>query len=87
MLADKIAAHGDINRRGIPGVQDLDVPEYLEDMMTAKPGIKMRDTPSGTPRWAWWDDWTGAMLIREGSNGTFMQPSDGHSYYMRQLQE
>ncbi|MFE9825485.1 putative T7SS-secreted protein [Streptomyces sp. NPDC005791] len=87
MLADKIAAHGDINRRGIPGVQDIDVPEYLEDMMTAKPGIKMRDTPSGTPRWAWWDDPTGTMLIREGSNGTFMQPSDGYSYYMRQLQE
>ncbi|MEE1808465.1 putative T7SS-secreted protein [Streptomyces sp. BE133] len=87
MLADKIAAHGDINRRGIPGVQDLDVPEYLEDMMTAKPGIKMRDTPSGIPRWAWWDDQTGTMLIREGSNGTFMQPSGGHSYYMRQLQE
>ncbi|MFE3591547.1 DUF6531 domain-containing protein, partial [Streptomyces niveus] len=87
MLADKIAAHGDINRRGIPGVQDVDVPEYLEDMMTARPGIKMRDTPSGTPRWAWWDDPTGTMLIREGSNGTFMQPSDGHSYYMRQLQE
>ncbi|MFD5779812.1 putative T7SS-secreted protein [Streptomyces sp. NPDC126933] len=87
MLADKIAAHGDINRRGIPGVQDMDVPEYLEDMMTARPGIKMRDTPSGTPRWAWWDDPTGTMLIREGSNGTFMQPGDGHSYYMRQLQE
>ncbi|MEW1686951.1 putative T7SS-secreted protein [Streptomyces sp. NPDC091263] len=87
MLADKIAAHGDINKRGIPGVQDVDIPEYLEDMMTAKPGIKMRDTPSGNPRWAWWDDPTGTMLIREGSNGTFMQPSDGYSYYLRQLQE
>ncbi|MFF3781132.1 putative T7SS-secreted protein [Streptomyces sp. NPDC001933] len=86
-LADKIAAHGDINGRGIPGVDDLDVPEYLEDMMTASPGIKMRDTPSGTPRWAWWDHQTGTMLIREGSNGTFMQPGDGYSYYMRQLQE
>ncbi|MFF7791938.1 hypothetical protein [Streptomyces sp. NPDC007991] len=34
MIANKIAAHGDIKKRGIPGVDDLDVPEYLEDMMT-----------------------------------------------------
>ncbi|MET7366450.1 putative T7SS-secreted protein [Streptomyces sp. NPDC005566] len=87
MLADKIAAHGDINKRGIPGIDDLDVPEYLEDMMTAKPGIKMRDSPSGNHRWAWWDEASKTMLIREGSNGTFMQPSDGYNYFMRQLQE
>lgn len=87
MLADKIAAHGDINKRGIPGIDDLDVPEYLEDMMTAKPGIKMRDSPSGNHRWAWWDEASKTMLIREGSNGTFMQPSDGYSYFLRQLKE
>ncbi|MEC4014877.1 putative T7SS-secreted protein [Streptomyces sp. H27-D2] len=87
MLADKIAAHGDINNRGIPGVDDLDVPEHLEDLMTNAPGIKMRDTPSGTPRWTWWDDTSGTMLIREGSNGTFMQPGSGYEYFLKQLRE
>jgi hypothetical protein len=47
-LADKIAAHGDINSRGIPGVDDLDVPEHLENMMRNSQGVKIRDTPSGT---------------------------------------
>ncbi|MCX5404122.1 DUF6531 domain-containing protein [Streptomyces sp. NBC_00335] len=87
MLADKIAAHGDVKNRGIPGVDDLDVPEYLEDMMTNNPGVKMRSTPSGTPRWAWWDDSTGTMLIREGENGTFMQPDRGYDYYLEQINE
>ncbi|GHB23014.1 putative T7SS-secreted protein [Streptomyces chryseus] len=87
LLADKIAAHGDINKRGIPGVDDEDVAEYLEDMMAGSEGRKLRDTQSGTPRWAWWDDETGTMLIREGNNGTFMQPSRGHDYYMDQLKE
>ncbi|WP_251057312.1 putative T7SS-secreted protein [Streptomyces sp. ISL-94] len=87
MLADKIAAHGDIKKRGIPGVDDLDVPEHLEDMMTNSPGVKMRSTPSGTPRWAWWDESTGTMLIREGENGTFMQPDRGYQYYLEQINE
>ncbi|MFH8895046.1 DUF6531 domain-containing protein [Streptomyces coeruleorubidus] len=87
MIADKIAAHGDIKKRGIPGVDDLDVPEYLEDMMTGSPGLRMRSTPSGIPRFAWWDDATGTMLIREGDNGTFMQPDGGYEYFLKQLKE
>ncbi|MEY2242870.1 DUF6531 domain-containing protein [Streptomyces sp. BF23-18] len=87
MLADKIAAHGDIKNRGIPGVDDLDVPEHLEDLMTNSPGIRMRSTTSGNPRFAWWDDATGTMLIREGDNGTFMQPDDGYEYFLKQLKE
>lgn len=87
MIADKIAAHGDIKKRGIPGVDDLDVPEYLEDMMTGSQGLRMRSTPSGIPRFAWWDDATGTMLIREGDNGTFMQPDGGYEYFLKQLKE
>ncbi|MEU6284135.1 DUF6531 domain-containing protein [Streptomyces sp. NPDC047028] len=87
LIADKIAAHGDIKKRGIPGVDDLDVPEHLEDMMTGSPGLRMRSTPSGTPRFAWWDDATGTMLIREGDKGTFMQPDDGYDYFLKQLKE
>ncbi|MEW2163024.1 DUF6531 domain-containing protein [Streptomyces sp. NPDC007084] len=87
MLADKIAAHGDIKNRGIPGIDDLDVPEHLEDLMTNSPGIRMRSTQSGNPRFAWWDDATGTMLIREGDNGTFMQPDDGYEYFLKQLKE
>ncbi|MFE7069990.1 RHS repeat-associated core domain-containing protein [Streptomyces sp. NPDC057620] len=87
MLADKIAAHGDIKNRGIPGIDDLDVPEHLEDLMTNSPGIRMRSTPSGNARFAWWDDATGTMLIREGDNGTFMQPDDGYEYFLKQLKE
>ncbi|WP_369261328.1 DUF6531 domain-containing protein [Streptomyces sp. R35] len=87
MLADKIAAHGDIKNRGIPGVDDLDVPEHLEDLMTNTPGIRMRSTTSGNARFAWWDDATGTMLIREGDNGTFMQPDDGYEYFLKQLKE
>ncbi|GGP93452.1 hypothetical protein GCM10010233_06960 [Streptomyces pseudogriseolus] len=87
MIADKIAAHGDIKKRGIPGVDDLDVAEHLEDLMTGSPGIRMRSTPSGIPRFAWWDDATGTMLIREGDNGTFMQPDGGYEYFLKQLKE
>lgn len=87
MIADKIAAHGDIKKRGIPGVDDLDVPEYLEDMLTGSQGLRMRSTPSGIPRFAWWDDATGTMLIREGDNGTFMQPDGGYEYFLKQLKE
>ncbi|WP_327430993.1 hypothetical protein [Streptomyces sp. NBC_01236] len=84
MLADKIAAHGDIKNRGIPG---LAVPEHLEDLMTNTPGIRMRSTTSGNARFAWWDDATGTMLIREGDDGTFMQPDDGYEYFLKQLKE
>ncbi|WP_052443309.1 DUF6531 domain-containing protein [Streptacidiphilus neutrinimicus] len=87
LIADWIAAHGDINHRGIPGVDDLDVAEHIEDMMGAGPGIRLRDTPSGTKRWAWWDDSTGTILIREGDHGTFMQPTRGYDYYKDQLNE
>ncbi|MFD4524761.1 DUF6531 domain-containing protein [Streptomyces sp. NPDC058470] len=87
MLADKIAAHGDIKNRGIPGVDDLDVAEHLEDLMTNTQGIRMRSTTSGNARFAWWDDATGTMLIREGENGTFMQPDDGYEYFLKQLKE
>ncbi|MFE6159176.1 RHS repeat-associated core domain-containing protein [Streptomyces sp. NPDC056486] len=87
MLADKIAAHGDINSRGIKDVDDLDVAEHLENMMTNTPGIRMRSTTSGNARFAWWDDASGTMLIREGDNGTFMQPDDGYAYFLQQLKE
>jgi RHS repeat-associated protein len=86
-LADRIAAHGDINNRGIPGVDDLDVPEHLENVMRNSHGVKLRSTPSGTPRWIWWDDETGTVIIREGNNGTFFQPDTGYEYYLKQLRE
>ncbi|GAA2421294.1 hypothetical protein GCM10010191_35870 [Actinomadura vinacea] len=85
MVADRIAAHA--NQRSIPGVRDDDVAEYLENIMRGSPGIKMRPTPSGTPRWAWWDGRTGTMLIREGDNGTFMQPGRGYQYFLEQINE
>jgi hypothetical protein len=87
VLADTIAAHGDIKNRGIPGVDDLDVPEHLENVMTESPGVRLRDTPSGIPRWTWWDGDTGAKVIREGDKGTFFQPDDGYSYYLRQIND
>ncbi|AUG76437.1 hypothetical protein CFP65_1547 [Kitasatospora sp. MMS16-BH015] len=83
--ADNIAAHA--TQRSIPGVDDLDVAEHLEDVMSRSPGYKMRDTPGGTPRWAWWDDSTGTMVIREGNTGTFMQPSRGEDYFWEQINE
>ncbi|MBW5480872.1 type IV secretion protein Rhs [Streptomyces bambusae] len=83
LVADKIAAHA--SQRSIAGVHPDDVAEYIEDTMRATPGIRMRNTPSGTPRWAWWDDPTQTMIIREGDNGTFMQPSRGYDYFLEQI--
>ncbi|MEW2221729.1 RHS repeat-associated core domain-containing protein, partial [Streptomyces sp. NPDC006990] len=89
LVADTIAAHA--SHRSIPGVDDLDVPEHLEDVMRGSPGYRLRDGQSrdgnAVPRWAWWDDATGTMIIREGDQGTFMQPSRGHDYFMDQLNE
>lgn len=84
-VADTIAAHA--GHRSIPGVDDLDVAEHIENVMTGSPGHRLRDTPNGTPRWGWWDGGTGTMVIREGDRGTFMQPTDGHDYFLRQLNE
>ncbi|WP_433327546.1 polymorphic toxin-type HINT domain-containing protein [Spirillospora sp. CA-294931] len=87
VVADKIAAHGDESGRGIPGVDDLDVAEHIEGIMRSRPGLKLRPTPGGTPRWAWWDPNTGTMIIREGDKGTFMQPDRGYDYFLEQLAE
>ncbi|MFC3494524.1 hypothetical protein [Glycomyces rhizosphaerae] len=83
-VADRIAAHAD--QRSIPGVPDDQVADYIKNIMSV-PGTKMRPTPSGTPRWGWWDPQTGTMIIREGNNGTFMQPSRKYEYYQEQVQE
>ena len=85
IVADTIAAHA--GHRSIPGVDDLDVAEHLEDVMRGSQGHRMRDTDGGIPRWGWWDDATGTMVIREGDKGTFMQPGRGHDYFMDQLKE
>ncbi|MBW1601673.1 RHS domain-containing protein [Streptomyces sp. JJ66] len=85
LVADTIAAHA--THRGIPGVDDLDVAQHIEDVMLSEPGIRLRDTPTGIPRWAWWDHGTGTMIIREGDQGTFMQPSDGYEYFLKQVRE
>lgn len=84
VVADRIVEHaGD---RSIPGVDDADLPEYVEDVM-AGPGYRLRDSPGGNPRVAWWDDETGTVVIREGDNGTYFQPSEGHDYFKRLLNE
>jgi hypothetical protein len=75
LVADKIALHA--NQRSIPGVDDEDLAEHLENIMST-PGTVFRSTPSGTPRMGWWDEATGTMVIREGNDGTFMQPERGY---------
>ncbi|WP_395983314.1 polymorphic toxin-type HINT domain-containing protein [Actinomadura sp. 9N407] len=85
LIADKLALHA--NHRSIPGVPDEELAEYLEGIMRGTPGIKMRPSPSGTPRWAWWDSNTGTMVIREGNDGTFMQPDRGYQYFLDQINE
>jgi hypothetical protein len=83
-VADRIAAHAD--QRSIPGVPEDQVADYIKNIMSV-PGTKMRPTPSGTPRWGWWDESTNTMIIREGNNGTFMQPDRKYKYYQEQVQE
>ena len=85
LVADTIAGHA--GHRSIPGIEDAQVAEHLEDLMTGSHGYRLRDGADGLPRWAWWDDDTGTILIREGDKGTFMQPSRGHDYFMDQLKE
>ncbi|MBZ6086989.1 hypothetical protein KVH02_01465 [Streptomyces olivaceus] len=85
LVADKIAAHADLKGRQIPGVDDLDVPEYLEDVMAGSHGLRLRSSSGGSPRFTWWDDATNTMVIREGDAGTFMQPSRGYEYFLEQL--
>ncbi|MGH3773369.1 MAG: hypothetical protein ACRDRW_18575 [Pseudonocardiaceae bacterium] len=84
LVADKIRMHQP--DREVPGVDDADVPQYLEDIMR-QPGYKMRPTPGGTPRMGWWDPDTGTMVIREGNKGTFMQPDRGYAYFREQISE
>jgi RHS repeat-associated protein len=83
LVADKIALH--VEERSIPGVAEADLPGHIEGVMRSSHGIKMRPTPSGTPRWGWWDGDTGTMIIREGNNGTFMQPSRGYQYFLDEI--
>ncbi|RNL84973.1 polymorphic toxin-type HINT domain-containing protein, partial [Halostreptopolyspora alba] len=85
MAADNIAAHA--NQRSIPGVDDADVAEHLENVMTESQGIRLRDGVGGETRWTWWDDETGTMIIREGNQGTFMQPDRGYDYFLDQINE
>jgi RHS repeat-associated protein len=84
LVADKIALHA--GQRSVPGVADEDLAEYLEDVMST-PGTTFRSTKSGTPRMGWWDGNTGTMIIREGNNGTFMQPGRGYDYFLEQAQQ
>lgn len=84
LVADKIAAHA--TDKEIPGVDNADVPQYLENIMR-RPGYKVRSTPNGTPRMIWWDTDTGTMVIREGNRGTFMQPDRGYAYFLEQIAE
>jgi hypothetical protein len=86
LVADKIAAHGGSRNRTVRGVDDEDLPEYLEDILR-RPGYKLRTTSSGSPRIGWWDPDTGTMVIREGNRGTFMQPDQGYQYFLSQLSE
>lgn len=83
-VAEKIGAHAD--QRSIPGVPDDQAVDYIKNIMSV-PGTPMRSTPSGTPRWGWWDPERGVMIIREGNNGTFMKPSRGYEYYQEQINE
>jgi hypothetical protein len=84
VVADKIALHA--AQRSIPGVPDDELPEYLESVMS-NPGTPLRSTPSGIPRMAWWDERTGTMIIREGNDGTFMQPDRGYDYFLEQVRQ
>lgn len=84
LVADKIALHA--GQRSIPGVADEGLAAHLEDIMST-PGTTLRSTPSGIPRKGWWDESTGTMIIREGNDGTFMQPSRGYDYFLEQVQE
>lgn len=83
VAADKIASHNDPNGedgidphedRSIPGVSDADLSQYLENIMRG-PGFRLRPTPRGAPRMAWWDQNTNTMIIRTGNGGTFVRSS------------
>jgi hypothetical protein len=86
LVADRIAEHA--GSRSIPGVPDEELPELLETVLRS-PGARLRDTPSGSPRWGWWfgprDG--GTFIVREGNTGSFFQPDEGYAYYLRQLLE
>lgn len=84
LVADKIAAHADEGGHGIEGVDDADLPEYLEQIMR-QPGYKLRPSPGGLPRMLWWDGDTGTVLIRTGNEGTFFQPDIGYQYVLREI--
>ncbi|WP_333767491.1 hypothetical protein [Streptomyces sp. IBSBF 2435] len=84
VVADRIVNHAP--GRDIPGVEEEDLPEYLENIMN-KPGYRLRPTPNSSPRMAWWDEDTQTVVIREGNGGTFFQPSDGYPYFAKLLLE
>ena len=85
LVADKIAMH--VNERAFPGIADEDVAQFIEDTMTQNPAARLRDTPSGTPRWGWWvgSRDNGTIIIREGNNGTAFSPDKGYDYYLGEL--
>lgn len=84
LVADKIAAHADEGGHGIEGVDDADLPGYLEQIMR-QPGYKLRPSPGGLPRMLWWDGDTDTVLIRTGNEGTFFQPDTGYQYVLREI--
>ncbi|MGQ4516453.1 WXG100-like domain-containing protein [Streptomyces sp. DW26H14] len=84
ITADRMVNHAP--GRSVPGVDEDDLPEYLENTMR-RPGYRLRPTPGGSPRMAWWDADTGTVVIREGGGGTFMQPSAGYSYFLKLIGE
>lgn len=86
LVADKIAMHMDEQGHTVDGIDDADLPEYMEEIMR-QPGYKIRSTPSGVPRMAWWDPDTGMVLIRTGNGGTFFEPDNGYDYLLELLSE
>lgn len=83
LTADKISSHNDKNgedgveaheNRSIRGVDDADLPEYLENIMRG-PGYRLRSTGGGKARMAWWDQSTKTIVIRNGNSGTFFRSS------------
>lgn len=84
VTADRIVNHAP--DRNIPGVSEDDLPEYLQNIME-RPGYRLRPTPGGTPRMAWWDSDTGTVVIREGNGGTFLQPTGGYGYFLKLISE
>jgi hypothetical protein len=88
VVADRIATH--IGKPGhahkIPDVPDEEVPEYIEHIIS-QDGYRLRDSPNGYPRMAWWDPKTGTIIIRNGNDGSTFIPKEGYKYFVEQVLE